>query len=558
MRSKLKEKKVLIIAVITTIFIISAGLIYYFHFYKEKEIQHSVLFTLNEPLNQTIEYGEEYQELGAKVLVDNIDKSSMIKIDTENLNIKALGEYKIKYYIVLDNKEYVFYRTVEIVDTTPPEIALEGNEKITILTKEEYKETGFKATDNYDGDITDKVIVENNINTDKEGTYEVTYKVSDSSGNTKEVKREVIVKKPNIVTKENKEENKEKIKKVEETGYSNTITVNRFTSDGIYLEGYMKNSNGNYKINLEGTENYAFDMENTGNNKYKGIIKLDNIENGEYIAYVQGIESERLLNKQDYITKIVRSKLGNKLVTINYNSNDEVSIKVEDFNYLYDVLIDPGHGGSDSGASNEYIKEKEMNLIVSKYEKCRFENHGYKVYMTRYDDTYGGGLGKAEKRLHKRAYEIGYYGVVSKIAYSNHHNAINNKQYSGYEMLMSGHLNSNELYTEKEIANKFNSIYPNRESHLRFYATDYDTEKKYSMLSSKTYNFKDNYAVNRIPYQLFNTKTIIYEGCYLTNKDDYDWYWNQKNYIKVSEAKIESYVNFLGGTYNPDNSSCLN
>lgn len=54
------------------------------------------------------------------------------------------------------------------------------------------------------------------------------------------------------------------------------------------------------------------------------------------------------------------------------------------------------------------------------------------------------------------------------------------------------------------------------------------------------------------------TKTIIYEGCYLTNKDDYDWYWNQKNYIKVSEAKIESYVNFLGGTYNLDNSSCLN
>ena len=178
--------------------------------------------------------------------------------------------------------------------------------------------------------------------------------------------------------------------------------------------------------------------------------------------------------------------------------------------------------------------------------------------MTRYNDTYGNGLGKAEKRLHKRAYEIGYYGAVSKIAYSNHPNAINNKQYSGYEMLMSGHLSSSSLYTEKEIANKFNNIYPVRESHLRFYATDYDTEKKYSMLSSMTYNFKDNYAVNRIPYQLFNTKTIIYEGCYLTNKEDYNWYWNEKNYIKVSEAKIESYINFLGGTYNPDNTSCLN
>lgn len=558
MRSKLKKKKILIIAITILILIALLSLIYYFCFQKEKEINHNVLFTLNEPLIQIVEYGEEYQELGAKVLVDNIDKSSMIKIDIENLNIKVLGEYKIKYYIVFNNKEYNYYRTVKVVDRTSPEITLEGNTKITMQAKETYKELGYKATDNYDGDITDKVIVENNITAEKAGTYEVTYKVSDSSGNTKEAKREVIIKKPNIITKENKEENKEKITKVKETNYSNTITVNKFTNDGIYLEGYLKNSNGNYRINLEGRENYAFDMESISSNKYKGIIKLDNIENGEYTVYVQGIESEKLLNKQDYITKIVRSKLGNKLVTINYNNNDEVGIKVEDFNYLYDVLIDPGHGGDDSGASNEYIKEKEMNLIVSKYEKCRFENHGYKVYMTRYNDTYGNGLGKAEKRLHKRAYEIGYYGAVSKIAYSNHHNAINNKQYSGYEMLMSGHLSSSSLYTEKEIANKFNNIYPVRESHLRFYATDYDTEKKYSMLSSMTYNFKDNYAVNRIPYQLFNTKTIIYEGCYLTNKEDYNWYWNEKNYIKVSEAKIESYINFLGGTYNPDNTSCLN
>lgn len=556
MRSKLKKKVIIVIIILLLITLL--GLIYYFCFQKEKEINHNVLFTLNEPLIQIVEYGEEYQELGAKVLIDNIDKSSMIKIDKENLNIKVLGEYKIKYYIVFNNKEYNYYRTVKVVDRTTPELTLEGNTKITMLVKETYKELGYKATDNYDGDITDKVIVENNITAEKEGTYEVTYKVSDSSGNTKEAKREVIIKKPNIITKENKEENKEKITKVKETSYSNTITVNKFTNDGIYLEGYVKNSNGNYRINLIGRENYAFDMESISSNKYKGIIKLDNIENGEYTAYVQSIESEKLLNKQDYITKIVRSKLGNKLVTINYNNNDEVGIKVEDFNYLYDVLIDPGHGGDDSGASNEYIKEKEMNLIVSKYEKCRFESHGYKVYMTRYDDTYGNGLGKAEKRLHKRAYEIGYYGIVSKIAYSNHHNAINNKQYSGYEMLMSGHLSSSSLYTEKEIANKFNNIYPARESHLRFYATDYDTEKKYSMLSSMTYNFKDNYAVNRIPYQLFNTKTIIYEGCYLTNKEDYNWYWNEKNYIKVSEAKIESYINFLGGTYNPDNTSCLN
>ena len=72
-----------------------------------------------------------------------------------------------------------------------------------------------------------------------------------------------------------------------------------------------------------------------------------------------------------------------------------------------------------------------------------------------------------------------------------------------------------------------------------------------------TYSFKDNYAVNRIPLNVFNVKAPIYEGAYLTNKSDYNWYWNEKGYIRVSEAKIETYVNYLGGSYNSDNSSCI-
>ena len=32
------------------------------------------------------------------------------------------------------------------------------------------------------------------------------------------------------------------------------------------------------------------------------------------------------------------------------------------------------------------IAEKDVNLKISKYEKCRYESMGYRVYMTRYDD----------------------------------------------------------------------------------------------------------------------------------------------------------------------------
>ena len=58
-----------------------------------------------------------------------------------------------------------------------------------------YKEPYFTATDNYDGDIKNKVKIKGKVNTKRSGTYKLTYKVSDSSGNTcKKKTRTVIVK----------------------------------------------------------------------------------------------------------------------------------------------------------------------------------------------------------------------------------------------------------------------------------------------------------------------------------------------------------------------------
>ena len=43
----------------------------------------------------------------------------------------------------------------------------------------------------------------------------------------------------------------------------------------------------------------------------------------------------------------------------------------------------------------------------------------------------------------------------------------------------------------------------------------------------------------------------------MSNKEEFNWYWQQGNWYRVSEAKIETYINSLGITYNSDNSSCL-
>ena len=47
------------------------------------------------------------------------------------------------------------------------------------------------------------------------------------------------------------------------------------------------------------------------------------------------------------------------------------------------VVIDPGHGGSDSGAVGNGIIEKDYNLMISNYIYNRLKELGVDVYITR-------------------------------------------------------------------------------------------------------------------------------------------------------------------------------
>lgn len=54
---------------------------------------------------------------------------------------------------------------------------------------------------------------------------------------------------------------------------------------------------------------------------------------------------------------------------------------------LKGIVIDPGHGGSDPGAVANNIKEKDYNLLISKYMYDRFKQLGVPVQLTRDSDT---------------------------------------------------------------------------------------------------------------------------------------------------------------------------
>ncbi|NVJ59386.1 MAG: metallophosphoesterase [Gammaproteobacteria bacterium] len=79
-------------------------------------------------------------------------------------------------------------------DTTPPVISLIGAAKLTIEQGSVFSDPGAQATDNIDGDISDKITVSGNVDTNVPGNYTLIYRVRDTAGNSApEVLRTVVV-----------------------------------------------------------------------------------------------------------------------------------------------------------------------------------------------------------------------------------------------------------------------------------------------------------------------------------------------------------------------------
>lgn len=139
--------------------------------------------TLNGEQNMTMEFGEEYQEAGASVMLNGAAADTPVKTKGQVLS-GELGTYTITYTARYYWRTVKAERTVQVVDTQAPTIVLIYDSNSYTLPGQEYKEEGFIAEDNYDGDITAKVqrTVENDT---------VIYRVTDSSGNAAEVRRPI-------------------------------------------------------------------------------------------------------------------------------------------------------------------------------------------------------------------------------------------------------------------------------------------------------------------------------------------------------------------------------
>ncbi len=85
-----------------------------------------------------------------------------------------------------------------IVDSTQPEITLNGANPLRVLVNNPYVELGATATDSRDGVINDITIDASQVDTSQEGTYSVFYSATDIAGNTKMITRTVEVFAPTL------------------------------------------------------------------------------------------------------------------------------------------------------------------------------------------------------------------------------------------------------------------------------------------------------------------------------------------------------------------------
>ena len=181
------------------------------------------------------------------------------------------------------------------------------------------------------------------------------------------------------------------------------------------------------------------------------------------------------------------------------------------------IMIDPGHGGKDSGATGNGYLEKNITLEVSLAVRERLQKHGFKVSMTRTKDEY---VGDASERGRLIAKSKADYGI------SIHVNSASSLA-TGAEVIAP--IKEKYAYTEEALKRHLSAIGPFR----KVFSRDFSTGKNYdrditNRLFTKTYQMTDYYGVIREAWK-GGVSTDIVELFFINNPEDVKRYASQKD-----------------------------
>ena len=154
------------------------------------------VITINGDDRLTITVGSTYEDAGA-TCTDDTDPAPTVTT-SGTVDASNPGTYTVTYTCTdLSGNMATDTRTVTVVaaetpaDTTDPVITIIGDDRLTITVGSTYEDAGATCTDETDGTLTP--VVTGTVDTDRPGTYTITYTCTDGSGNAAYDSRTVLV-----------------------------------------------------------------------------------------------------------------------------------------------------------------------------------------------------------------------------------------------------------------------------------------------------------------------------------------------------------------------------
>lgn len=350
----------------------------------------NTVLSLNGEKHITLNYGETYEDEGSLVKYRDKELETLLA-SHDDLDLEKVGTYTLDYEYKWLLKENTLTRTVEVVDKEPPKLKLKGDAEIKIKLDKSYKEPGFQAEDNYDGELNDVVEVKGEVNTEKEGTYELLYTVEDSSGNQSETKRVIEVYKPVVETPPSEGISKPGVIYLTfDDGPHGTRTdaiLDILKSEGIKATFFVTGSGPDAPIKRLVNEGHTIALH-TYSHVYSDIYaSLDN-----YYKDLQKV-SDRVENLTGIRSKLIRFPGGSSNTISKTYTSGIMSTLVQDVQskgYIYhDWNVDSQDAAGNIGSQNVY--RNTVNGLSKNYPNVvlMHDVHGHTVEALRDIIRYG-------------------------------------------------------------------------------------------------------------------------------------------------------------------------
>ena len=288
---------------------------------------------LNGDKKVIINYKEKYKEKGYNAIYRGKNINRYVKVKGK-VNSKKLGLYKINYIVNYKNLKRKIIRYVKVEDISKPSIITNYEEDIYACPNKEFKLGKYKAIDNYDGNITNKVKI-------KKTKTHVTYIVTDKANNTKVVKKRIIYEdntNPEIILNSGEEVHlnigdkyKEDVKVIDEC--DGDIT------DKINIDGEVDTSvPAEYKINYKVKDKSGNETEasrivvvSTANKPGSVFLTFDDGPNDGTTNVILDILKEEGVKATFFVT----NKGPDNLIKREYEEGHTIALHTATHNYAY-------------------------------------------------------------------------------------------------------------------------------------------------------------------------------------------------------------------------------